>query len=399
MPTRFIRADILAQTAYPKSDIPNHFILLDSAAPPLSLPEDMRRQWADALAEAPLDRTSNTAENEVQAALRAALPIPENAQIVLGNGAEELVRLLAWLTAQPDAAVLALEPSSGMYRCATELCRMTYTGIALNDDFSPNLTALFAAIEQKQPALLFISHPNRATGTPIARADLEEIARRAEGIVVVDETCAADDEHSFIAQAGQPENLVVLRSFDSIGLCGIRTGYAVGSPLVMNELAKLLPPRPVNGLSLCAARFALQHADTFRQNTEQLAAERTRVAAALAELAETQVLDGQAHFLTVRLPDAPSAFERLKDNGILVKNLHGRHALLHNCLRLGIGTPEQNDGVVQGVQQAVAEYLARKNGGGYCSTDLSQKLFYATLCYVAALSLLSLWIGLAFGHI
>ena len=82
-----------------------------------------------------------------------------------------------------------------------------------------------------------------------------------------------------------------------------------------------------------------------------------------------------------------------------MKNLHGRHALLHNCLRVGIGTPEQNDGVVQGMQQAVAEYLARKNGGGHCPTDLSQKLFYATLCYVAALSLLSLWIGLAFGHI
>ena len=399
MPTRFIRADILAQPAYPKPDIPNHFILLDSAAPSFSLPDDMRRLWTDALAEAPLDRTSNAAENEVQAALRAALPIPENAQIVLGNGAEELVRLLAWLTAQPDAAVLALEPCSGMYRRAAGLCRMAYTGIALNDDFSPNLTALFAAIEQKQPALLFLSHPNRATGTPIARADLEEIARRAEGIVVVDETCAADAEHSFIAQAGQPENLVVLRSFDSIGLGGIRTGYAVGSPLVMNELAKLLPPRPVNGLSLCAARFALQHADTFRQNAEQLAAERTRVAAALAELAETQVLDGQAHFLTVRLPDAPSAFERLKENGILVKNLHGRHALLRNCLRIAIGTPEQNNGVVQGVQQAVAEYLARKNGGGHCPADLSQKLFYATLCYVAALSLLSLWIGLAFGHI
>ena len=320
MPTRFIRADILAQTAYPKPDIPNDFILLDSATPPFSLPEDMRRPWADALAEAPLDRTANAAENEVQAALRAALPIPEIANIVLANG------------------------------------------------------------------------------TPIAHADLEEIARRAEGIVVVDETCAADTEHSFIAQAGQPENLVVLRSFDSIGLGGIRTGYAVGSPLVMNELAKLLPPRPVNGLSLCAARFALQHADTFRQNTEQLAAERSRVAAALAELAETQVLDGQAHFLTVRLPDAPSAFERLKENGIWVKNLHGRHALLHNCLRIAIGTPEQNDGVVQGVQQAVAEYLARKNGG-HCPADLSQKLFYATLCYVAALSLLSLWIGLAFGHI
>ena len=137
MPTRFIRADILAQTAYPKPDIPNHFILLDSAAPPFSLPEDMRRQWADALAEAPLDRTANAAENEVQAALRAALPIPENAQIVLGNGTEELVRLLAWLTAQPDAAVLALEPCSGMYRRAAELCRMAYTGIALNDDFSP----------------------------------------------------------------------------------------------------------------------------------------------------------------------------------------------------------------------------------------------------------------------
>ena len=399
MPTSVIRPDILAQTAYHVADAPADFIKLDAMEVPFLFPEALRAELAAELAAAPINRYPNIAASPLPELLRRTFALPENAQIVLGNGSDEIIQFIALLVAQANATMLAVEPSFVMYRRNAELFGLNYIGVPLNPDFTLNLEATLKAIEQHKPALIFLSYPNNPTGVPFSREAVEAIIQAATGIVVIDEAYGAFSHDSFVAQAGQPENLVVMRTLSKIGFAGLRVGYAVGSPAVMGELAKIMPPYNMNQLSLATAAFALRHANVFAQNIETLKNERARVANALAELEDVTVFPSEANFVTVRLPDAPSAFERLKDNGILVKNLHGRHALLHNCLRIAIGTPEQNDGVVQSVQQAVAEYRARKNGGGHCPADLSQKLFYATLCYVAALSLLSLWIGLAFGHI
>ena len=123
-------------------------------------------------------------------------------------------------------------------------------------------------------------------------------------------------------------------------------GYAAGAPTIMQELAKILPPYNMNCLSLTAAEFALNHMDVVNQHIDLLKQERERLFAALQEMNGVTALPSQANFITVRLPDAEAAYQKLCDNKILVKKLHGSHRLLDNCLRLTIGTPEQNDAVL-----------------------------------------------------
>lgn len=346
-----IRPDIQAMTAYQVTDIPNDFIKLDAMEIPYPFSAELQAELAQQLTASPINRYPNPATCGLQDALRQAFAIPEHAQIALGNGSDELIQLLTLLVAQPNATVLSVEPAFVMYRHNADLLGLNYVGVPLRDDFTLDVDAMLQAIETHHPALIYLAYPNNPTGLAFERADVERIIQAAQGIVVIDEAYGAFHHDSFISQAGQPENLVVLRTLSKIGFAGLRVGYAVGSATVINELAKIVPPYNMNQLSLTAAKFALQKIDLIQENIETLKQEREKLTSELNVLPETHVFPSQANFITVRLPQATQAFELLKQNQILVKNLHGVHALLENCLRITIGTPEQNQQVLQVLQQ------------------------------------------------
>lgn len=351
MPLSVIRADIQKMTAYQVADLPSDFIKLDAMEVPYQYPEHLQQALAQQLAAAPINRYPNPATSGIQAALRAAFPIPENAQIALGNGSDELLQLLTMLVAQANATVLSVEPAFVMYRHNADLFGLNYVGVPLREDFTLDTEAVLQAIETHNPALIFLAYPNNPTGAPFNRADVEQIIQAAKGLIVIDEAYGAFSDDSFLPQAGQPENLIVLRTLSKIGFAGLRLGYAVGAPSVMKELAKIVPPYNMNHLSLTAAKFALQNMDWVNEKIDLLKQERENMAAELSKLPETHVFPSQANFITVRLPQAETAFNLLKENKILVKKLHGSHVLLENCLRLTLGTPEQNEQVLRVLQQ------------------------------------------------
>ena len=343
MLNQIIRPDIQAQTAYRVADIPSDFIKLDAMELPYQFPEVLQNELAQQLASAPINRYPNPATCGVQDALRQAFDIPETAQIALGNGSDELIQFLTLLVAKPNATLLAVEPSFVMYRHNAELFGLNYVGVPLNPDFSLNLSATLTAIQQHQPAITFIAYPNNPTGVPFKREDIQAIIDASTGIVVIDEAYGAFSADSFLAQAGQPENLVTMRTLSKIGFAGLRVGYAVGAPALMNELAKIIPPYNMNWLSITTAKFALAHKTWIDEHIAILTAERERLSREISALTGTTVFPSQANFITVRVPDADLAFDALKANKILIKKLHGGHPLLNQCLRLTIGTPEQND--------------------------------------------------------
>ena len=396
MSTSVIRPDILAQTAYHVADAPDGFIKLDAMEVPYQFSAELRAELAHELAAAPINRYPNIAASPLPALLRSTFAIPEAAQIVLGNGSDEIIQLITLLVAQANATVLAVEPSFVMYRRNTELFGVNYIGVPLNPDFTLNLETTLKAIEQHKPALIFLSYPNNPTGVPFSREAVEAIIQAATGLVVIDEAYGAFSNDSFIAQAGQPENLVVMRTLSKIGFAGLRVGYAAGSPVVMNELAKIVPPYNMNQLSLAAAAFALRHAEAFMQNIETLKNERARVANALAALEDVRVFPSEANFVTARLPNAPLAFNTLHNNKILVKNLHGTYPLLQNCLRLTIGTPEENDQVLRVLENVIAEHVRAKQSGFYADAAaiarLNAGMIKGVLLAVTLFSLISIYL-------
>ncbi|WP_416189184.1 histidinol-phosphate transaminase [Neisseria sp. CCUG17229] len=353
----FIRDDIKAMTAYHVADLPKDFIKLDameSPYHPFAGSPELLNEWTALLAQADVHLYPNPAASGLQEALREAFDIPEAASVALGNGSDELIQFISLLLAKPGATMLAVEPSFVMYKQNAALFGMNYVGVPLNDDFTLDLPAVLAAIDTHNPALTFIAYPNNPTGVRFKREEVEAVIRASKGIVVVDEAYGAFSDDSFLPQAGSVDNLVVMRTVSKIGFAGIRIGYAAGSANIMNELAKVLPPYNMNQLSLATAKFAMQHFEAIHDNVLKLKAERERMFAELSAIGRLKAFPSKANFITVRVPDAVELFETLKQNNILIKKLHGNHPLLDQCVRLTIGSPEQNDAVLNIIRKLYA---------------------------------------------
>lgn len=349
-----IRDDIRAMSAYQIADIPSGFIKLDAMESPSHPFEGHRvlmQELQAQLASAPIHLYPDPAKSGLQEALRAAFDIPDCAALALGNGSDELIQFVTMLTAKSGAAMLAAEPSFVMYRHNAALYGMDYVGVPLNGDFTLNLPAFLEAVKTRRPALTFIAYPNNPTGVCFARGEVEAVISSSDGIVVVDEAYGAFNGDSFLGQAGRIPNLIVLRTLSKIGFAGLRIGYAAGCPEVIGELQKILPPYNMNQLSLNTAKFALRHYGIISANIGSLKNERERMMAELGGIPQIKAFPSQANFITIRVPDADLLFDTLKQNRILVKKLHGVHPLLEHCLRITVGSPAQNDAVLDVIRR------------------------------------------------
>lgn len=353
---QIIRSDIQEMTAYSVADVPSSCIKLDAMEMPYRYPEELKARLGRLLAEAPENLYPNPAASGLQEALRQAFGISDKADIALGNGSDELIQLLTMLVTKPGAKVLALEPSFVMYRHNAKLFGLEYIGVPLNEDFTMNLPAVLSAIETHQPALVFVAYPNNPTGVCFKREEVQALVDAAPGIIVVDEAYGAFSGDSFLPQAGSRSHLVVMRTLSKIGFAGLRIGYAAGHPLVMRELAKIVPPYNMNQLSLAAAKFALQNRAWIDRHIDILKQERSRLSEAFSDLG-MKVFSSEANFITVKVNDAVKVFETLRQNNILIKKLHGTHPLLEQCLRITVGTPEQNDAVLNVLKKITTSIL------------------------------------------
>ncbi|MBP6345166.1 histidinol-phosphate transaminase [Neisseriaceae bacterium CLB008] len=347
----YVRPEIRAMQAYQVATVDDDFIKLDAMESPYAYVDEMQEELGKQLSQAPINLYPEPNGGGLVDDLRAAFEIPPDAGVILGNGSDELIDIVTKALSKEGATLMALEPSFVMYALSAKLHRMRYVGVSLNEDFSLDLAATLAAIEAEQPALIFIAYPNNPTGGRFEREDVVAIIKAAKGVVVVDEAYSAFSSDTFMDLAGQYDNLIVMRTLSKIGFAGLRLGYAAGAPVLMNELAKVVPPYNMNQLSIVAAKFALQYQPFILENTERLKAERERVRTALKAYEQIEDFPSEANFITIRVPDSSLLFETLKQNKILVKHLHHAHPLLAQCVRLTIGRPEDNQAVLAVIEQ------------------------------------------------
>jgi histidinol-phosphate aminotransferase len=340
-----VRPEIRALSAYPVAAAAG-MIKLDAMENPFTLPEDVRARIAAAVAAVPVNRYPDGPADGVKRALRAAFGIPEAQGIVLGNGSDELIQIIVSALAKPGATLLAPEPSFVLYRLCALHAGMRFVGVPLRPDFALDTDAMLAAILRLQPELVFLAYPNNPTGNLFGVAEIERILRAAPGLVVVDEAYQAYADASFLPRIAEFPNLVVLRTLSKIGMAGLRLGYAIAAPEWTAELDKLRPPYNVNSLTQAVVPVLLAERALQDAQAAALKAERARLSAALAALSGVVPFATRANFVLARVPDAARWFEGLRAAGILVKNLHGSHPLLAQCLRITVGTPAENDALL-----------------------------------------------------
>ena len=268
---------------------------------------------------------------------------------MLGNGSDELISLLAMACDIPGASIVAPVPGFVMYPMSAQLQGLAFHGVPLTADFALDEAAMLAAIAQHKPAILYLAYPNNPTGTLWDAGVIERLiaAQGAQGgLVVMDEAYQPFAARSWIENArAAPEkhrHVLVMRTLSKFGLAGVRIGYMLGDAGLIAEIDKVRPPYNISVLNAECALFAIEHADVFAAQAADIRAERARLIDALARLPGVMPFPSEGNMLLVRVPDAVKAFDGMKARRVLIKNVSKMHPLLANCVRLTVGTADEN---------------------------------------------------------
>ncbi|MBI5783465.1 MAG: histidinol-phosphate transaminase, partial [Gammaproteobacteria bacterium] len=276
--------------------------------------------------------------------LRTALGAPEGMELVLGNGSDELIQIILMAVAKPGAVVLAPTPTFVMYEMIAAFTGMKFAGVPLMPDFSLDMPAMRKAIETRQPAVIFLAYPNNPTGNLFARGDIVRVIEEAPGLVVLDEAYHAFAGQSFMSELGKHDNLLVMRTLSKQGLAGLRLGVLAGPRPWLAEFNKVRLPYNIGTLTQASAEFALIRLALLDEQAESIRMEREKLFKALTALKGVQAWPSQTNFILFRAEkgDADRVFEGLRQRGVLIKNMNSAGGMLKDCLRVTVGTPEEN---------------------------------------------------------
>jgi histidinol-phosphate aminotransferase len=350
--SRVIRQDVQSMHGYaiqPSTGM----VKLDAMENPFRLPPALRQALGERLAEVAINRYPGPRIDELRAALAEHVGLPDGFSLMLGNGSDELISLLAMACDVPGASILAPLPGFVMYEMSARLQGLRFVGVPLRADFELDEAAMLAAMAEHQPAIVYIAYPNNPTANLFDDAIVEHIVEAAPGLVVIDEAYQPFASRSYIDRVTKHEHVLVMRTLSKFGLAGIRLGYMLGPKALIDQIDKVRPPYNVSVLNAEAALFALEHDDEFARQASILRSERSRLIAALAALPGVTPYPSEANMILTRVPDSAALFAAMKARKVLVKNVARMHPLLDNCLRLTVGTPEENDQMIDAMKASL----------------------------------------------
>ena len=338
---KLIRQDIQSMHAYaiqPSAGL----IKLDAMENPHRLSPALQAELGARLGALALNRYPAGQIDDLRRALANHAGMPAGFDIMLGNGSDELISLVAMACDVPGATILAPLPGFVMYEMSAQLQGLKFIGVDLTPDFELDEKAVLSAIAEHRPSIIYIAYPNNPTANLWDDAVIDRIIAAAPGLVIMDEAYQPFSSRSYIDRVAHHGHVLLMRTMSKFGLAGVRIGYMIGPAALVAEFNKVRPPYNISVLNCEAALFALEHADVFARQASELRNERARVQAALAQLRGVKAWPSDANMILARVPDAGHTFERLKAQGVLVKNVSRLHPLLANCLRLTIGTEDEN---------------------------------------------------------
>jgi histidinol-phosphate aminotransferase len=272
--------------------------------------------------------------------------MPEGFDIMLGNGSDELISLLAMACDVPGASILSPLPGFVMYAMSAQLQGLAFHGVPLTADFELDEAAMLAVIAEHKPSIVYLAYPNNPTGNLWNDDTIEKIvlAQGAQGgMVVMDEAYQPFASKSYIDRIARHSHVLLMRTLSKFGLAGVRLGYMIGPKALVAEIDKVRPPYNISVINCECALFALEHAEVFAAQAKDLREQRARLLSELAALPGVRPFPSEANMILARVPDAAKTFDGLKAHGVLIKNISKMHPLLDNCLRLTVGTAAEND--------------------------------------------------------
>ena len=359
---RRIRPDVQAMHAYAVQDSTG-MVKLDAMENPHRLPPELQEELGRRLGALAFNRYPDGRVNDLRRALAAHADMPAGFDIMLGNGSDELISLLALAcdvpadigagVAAPKPAVLAPVPGFVMYAMSAQLQGLDFVGVPLTADFCLDVPAMVQAIATRQPAIVYLAYPNNPTANLWDEADMAQVvaaAAKVGSIVAVDEAYQPFSSRTYLdvirANPAANAHVLLMRTMSKFGLAGVRIGYMMGAKELIAQVDKVRPPYNISVLNYECALFALGHQEVFAAQAQQIRAQRAMLLIVLRTMPQVKAWDSDANMILIRIlgedGSAQKVFDKLKARGILVKNVSKMHPLLANCLRLTVGTADEN---------------------------------------------------------
>ena len=345
--------------AYPVQDSVG-LLKLDAMENPHRLSGALQAQLGQRLGALALNRYPSGRIHDLRRALAQHAGVPAGFDLMLGNGSDELISLLAMACDVPGACVLAPVPGFVMYALSAQLQGLTFVGVPLDNHFELDEAAMLDAIATHQPAIIYLAYPNNPTANLWDDRAIQRIIAVAPGFVVIDEAYQPFAGSSFMERIADYNNVLLMRTMSKFGLAGVRIGYLVARAQLIAQIDKVRPPYNISVLNAECALFALEHADVFAAQAQDIVAQRTMLLQALGRLAGVQAFRSDANMILLRVvaqpgttADAAGVFQRLKSRGILVKNVSAMHPLLDNCLRITVGTEAENHAMLTALKECL----------------------------------------------
>ena len=331
-------------------------VKLDAMENPHRLPAALQAHLGQRLGALALNRYPDSRVNDLRVALADYAGMPPGFGIMLGNGSDELISLLAMACDVAGASILSPEPGFVMYRMSAQLQGLRFIGVPLTADFELDEAAMLEAIREHKPTLTYLAYPNNPTANLWDDAVIEKIivvVGEQGGLVVMDEAYQPFSSKSYLDRIARHGHVLLLRTLSKFGLAGVRLGYLMGPQALTAEIDKVRPPYNISVLNCECALFALEHREVYAAQAIELIEQRAMLFDSIGKMSGVEVWRSDANMMLVRVPDAALTFDRLKARRVLVKNVSKMHPLLANCLRLTVGTADENAQLLAALEESL----------------------------------------------
>jgi len=275
-------------------------------------------------------------------------------QIIIGNGSDELIQYLMQVLCDAEETIAFPDPTFAMYGITAQCLGLSPVSFPLNDNWDFEASSALKTLAEHKARIVFISYPNNPTGNCFSEQEIQKVIEQFEGVVVLDEAYHDFSGKTFLKQMEKHNNLVILRSLSKIGLAGLRVGYGIFPVMLAEQVNKSRLPYNSNSISQWVANELLNDFTPVQNQIHSILEERDRLMDELSKLPAITAYPSDSNFILFQASrDGEKVFNNLKANGTLLRNL-GSHPRLKNCLRVTIGTKQENDQFLSQLRKAAS---------------------------------------------
>jgi len=337
-----VRDDLRALDGYhsPQVDVE---VRLNTNESPLPPPDAFRDALASEMSRIEWNRYPDREATELREAIGALHGVPAS-MVFAANGSNEVLQTILLTYAGPGRTVATFEPSYQMHAQIARVVGSTVVEGERAADFTLSSDEMRRVITKSNPHVTFLTSPNNPTGLVEPRERVLELLDISHGLVVADEAYAQFADWSALDLIDEARPLVVTRTFSKTwSMAGVRLGYAIGPEWLVCELHKVVLPYHLDAAKQLAGRIALRFVDDMNDRVQLIIKERQRISAAMRSM-PIDVTPSGANFVLFRPRTVAGRelWQRLLAQSVLVRDCSGWPRLA-DCLRVTVGTPEEND--------------------------------------------------------